>query len=133
MGGYFAAFGALTAAVLPALHAHLARERITPDLYLPEWVLTLFAKSLPLDSAMRVWDVFFLLGDRAVFCAGLACLHATQARLAAMPFEDLFGCIKTLAGTVPAADLVAAIAAMDRAVTPARYAAALCAAGLEPA
>ncbi len=45
----------LMAKHLPRMAAHFEALRLTPDMYIVDWVLTLFSKALPLDLAMRVW------------------------------------------------------------------------------
>ena len=44
---------------LPRVSEHMEAIKLTPDMYIIDWILTLFSKALPLDLAMRVWDYFF--------------------------------------------------------------------------
>ncbi|KAK4805129.1 hypothetical protein QYF61_008891, partial [Mycteria americana] len=46
----------------PAAHRHLRRFRVEPVLYLTEWFMCIFARSLPWAAVLRVWDMFFCEG-----------------------------------------------------------------------
>lgn len=60
---------------LPVLAAHLSELGCTPDLYLVDWLFTLFAKSHSLEVAGRVWDCFLLEGEAFVLRTALATLR----------------------------------------------------------
>eukprot|EP00906_Rhabdomonas_costata_P030470 RCo043067 len=45
---------------LPDLHRHLKLLNIRAEFFCIDWFVTLFSKSIPLDVAMRLWDLFFL-------------------------------------------------------------------------
>lgn len=63
-------FFALLRRASPLAHRHLRRQRIDPVLYMTEWFMCIFARTLPWASVLRVWDMFF--------CEGTSV--ATQAR-----------------------------------------------------
>lgn len=71
MAAYYATYTALLCDNLPALGAHMESEGVTPDLYLVDWLYTLFSKSLPLDVACRIWDVFLRDGETFLVRAAL--------------------------------------------------------------
>ncbi|GBO08597.1 TBC1 domain family member 14, partial [Araneus ventricosus] len=48
---------------LPKLFNVFAKQNLSPDLYLVDWLYTLYSKSLPLDVACRVWDVYLRDGE----------------------------------------------------------------------
>jgi hypothetical protein len=58
-----------------------------PQLYLIEWIFTLFAKSLPAEPVSWIWDQVLLLGDEHIFQAALAVLHILESKLLVM--DDL--------------------------------------------
>ena len=60
----------------PALSFHLTAQGVTPDLYLLEWCMTLFCKRLKLDVVGRVWDLYILEGEVAVYRVGVGLLMA---------------------------------------------------------
>ncbi|XP_068610440.1 TBC1 domain family member 12-like isoform X1 [Brachionichthys hirsutus] len=72
---YFVAFQEFVQEVLPRLFLHFQSLGLTPDLYLMDWILTLYCKPLPLDVACRVWDVFFRDGEEFLFRTALGILR----------------------------------------------------------
>lgn len=56
-------FTALIRRLLPRVHKHLQQVGVGPLLYLPEWFLCLFARSLPFPTVLRVWDAFLSEGE----------------------------------------------------------------------
>lgn len=58
-------FMALLRRLLPRVHKHLQQVGVGPLLYLPEWFLCLFARSLPFPTVLRVWDAFLSEGEWA--------------------------------------------------------------------
>lgn len=56
-------FTALLRRLLPRVHKHLQQAGVGPLLYLPEWFLCLFARSLPFPTVLRVWDAFLSEGE----------------------------------------------------------------------
>ena len=67
MGDFYAGFEALLKSQLPKIYSHFLTLCLTPDLYLQEWIYTLYSRSLPLDLASRVWDVYCRDGDDFIF------------------------------------------------------------------
>ncbi|KAL6095389.1 tbc1d12 [Pungitius sinensis] len=85
---YFGAFQVFFRELLPRLFLHFQSSGVTPDLYLMDWILTLYVKPLPLDVASRVWDVFLRDGEEFLFRAALGILRLHQDVLLQM---DLVG------------------------------------------
>lgn len=83
---YFAAFEVFFEENLPRLFNHFKSYNLTPDLYLIDWIFTLYAKSLPLDVACRVWDVFCRDGEEFLFRTGLGILRLYEDLLLQMDF-----------------------------------------------
>lgn len=50
--------------VSPAAHKHLSKQKIDPILYMTEWFMCAFSRTLPWSSVLRVWDMFFCEGIR---------------------------------------------------------------------
>ncbi|TNN73560.1 TBC1 domain family member 12 [Liparis tanakae] len=83
---YFAAFEVFFEENLPRLYNHFQTNNLTPDLYLIDWIFTLYSKSLPLDVACRVWDVFCRDGEESLFRTGLGILRLFEEVLLQMDF-----------------------------------------------
>uniref|UniRef100_A0A8C5SSD7 TBC1 domain family member 12 n=1 Tax=Laticauda laticaudata TaxID=8630 RepID=A0A8C5SSD7_LATLA len=109
---YFAAFEVFFEENLPKLFHHFKSYNLTPDIYLIDWIFTLYSKSLPLDLACRVWDVFCRDGEEFLFRTGLGILRIYEDILLQMDFihiaqfltklpeditsEKLFSCITSI-------------------------------------
>ncbi|XP_008299883.1 TBC1 domain family member 12-like isoform X1 [Stegastes partitus] len=83
---YFSAFEIFFEENLPRLFSHFQTNNLTPDLYLIDWIFTLYSKSLPLDVACRVWDVFCRDGEESLFRTGLGILRLYEDVLLQMDF-----------------------------------------------
>lgn len=83
---YFAAFEVFFEENLPRLFNHFQSNNLSPDLYLIDWIFTLYSKSLPLDVACRVWDVFCRDGEESLFRTGLGILRLYEDILLQMDF-----------------------------------------------
>lgn len=71
-------FFALLRRASPLAHRHLRRQRIDPVLYMTEWFMCIFARTLPWASVLRVWDMFFCEGASLLGCKGQGFLGAAQ-------------------------------------------------------
>ncbi|XP_064796821.1 TBC1 domain family member 14 isoform X2 [Oncorhynchus masou masou] len=83
---YFAAFEVFFDENLPKLFAHFKENKLTPDIYLIDWIFTLYSRSLPLDLACRVWDVFCRDGDEFLFRVALGILRLYEDVLTRLDF-----------------------------------------------
>ncbi|XP_023658620.1 TBC1 domain family member 10A-like [Paramormyrops kingsleyae] len=55
-------------------YRHLEKHEITPVLYMTEWFMCAFSRTLPWASVLRVWDMFFCEGVKIIFRVGLVLL-----------------------------------------------------------
>ncbi|XP_076466923.1 TBC1 domain family member 12-like [Babylonia areolata] len=86
MGAYYMTFEEFFRENLPELYKHFVTLNVTPNLYLMEWIFLLFSKSLPLDVACRVWDVYCRDGEEFLFQTALGILKLFEAPLLKMDF-----------------------------------------------
>lgn len=68
---YYSAFTDLLRVNVYGLYKHVTEISLTPDLYLVDWIYTLFSKSMSLDLACRIWDVIVRDGEIFIFRAAL--------------------------------------------------------------
>lgn len=118
MGVYYRAYSAALGARLPKLHAHFLAAGLSPDLYLLDWLYTIYAKSMPLDVASRVWDVFLRDGDEFLFRTALGVLHLYQEELLGMDFVRAAQFLTRLPEGMQADALFASIGQMSTMVGP---------------
>ncbi|XP_051829067.1 TBC1 domain family member 10A [Antechinus flavipes] len=60
--------------VSPVAYKHLSKQKIDPILYMTEWFMCAFSRTLPWSSVLRVWDMFFCEGVKILFRVGLVLL-----------------------------------------------------------
>lgn len=93
---YVSLFEALFKRTLPDLYAHFEHIGISSEMYLLDWFLTLFSKSLPLDVATHLWDIYIFEGQAFLFRAALGLLKYIQAPILSQEL-DLVPCKHILA------------------------------------
>ncbi|XP_047439580.1 TBC1 domain family member 14 isoform X2 [Mugil cephalus] len=109
---YFAAFEVFFEENLPKLFAHFKKNNLTPDIYLIDWIFTLYSKPLPLDLACRVWDVFCRDGEEFLFRTALGLLRLYQDVLTCMDFIHMAQFLTRLPDLIPPEQLFQHIAAI---------------------
>nr|XP_029492518.1 TBC1 domain family member 10A-like isoform X1 [Oncorhynchus nerka]XP_029492519.1 TBC1 domain family member 10A-like isoform X1 [Oncorhynchus nerka] len=67
-------FFSLLRRVCPMAYRHLKKFKIDPILYMTEWFMCVFSRTLPWSCVLRVWDMFFCEGVKIVFRVGLVLL-----------------------------------------------------------
>ncbi|KAI8968518.1 rab-GTPase-TBC domain-containing protein, partial [Mycotypha africana] len=55
--GFFKIFNVIFAENLPKLYLHFKNLALTPENYLPDWFMTVFASIIPLELSSRLWDI----------------------------------------------------------------------------
>ncbi|XP_043268210.1 TBC1 domain family member 14-like [Venturia canescens] len=83
---YYRVFSSTLAHKIPKIHGHFRATGLSPDLYLLDWLYTVFAKAMPLDVVCRIWDVFIRDGDEFLFRTALGILRMFQNELLSMDF-----------------------------------------------
>ena len=84
---YKEVFKVLFQELLPALYAHFEHIGVELELFIFDWFITLYARSLPLEIASRIWDVYFLQGEYFLFKAAIGILRTIEKRLLGQPFD----------------------------------------------
>nr|XP_020461680.1 TBC1 domain family member 10A-like isoform X1 [Monopterus albus] len=77
---------ALLRHVSPVAHRHLKKHKLDPILYMTEWFMCAFSRTLPWASVLRVWDMFLCEGVKILFRVGLVllkCMLGSQENLRA--------------------------------------------------
>ncbi|XP_022255400.1 TBC1 domain family member 14-like isoform X2 [Limulus polyphemus] len=97
---YYAVYEEFFSENLAKLNSHFKKQNLTSDLYLVDWVYTLFSRSLPLDVACRVWDIFFRDGEEFLFRTALGILKMYEDILLKMDFIHLAEFLTKLPDTI---------------------------------
>ena len=67
----------LVAKYLPDISRHLKEQKVDALLFCVEWFMSVFCRTLPWSCVLRVWDIFFFEGVKALFRTSLAVLRLT--------------------------------------------------------
>jgi len=78
---YTRAVGLLLSEKIPRLYSHFSELGILLETFLVDWILTLFSNSLPLESASRIWDIYFLQGENFLIQAIIGILFHYEEEL----------------------------------------------------
>lgn len=66
----------------PQLAQHLNEQDFPPELYSPQWFLTLYSRSMPLMHVLRLWDMMIAVDDPSfTFYIGLCLLRKNRTEL----------------------------------------------------
>ncbi|XP_069044149.1 TBC1 domain family member 10B [Lepisosteus oculatus] len=68
-------FFSLLRRVCPMAYRHLKKFKIDPILYMTEWFMCVYSRTLPWACVLRVWDMFFCEGVKIIFRVGLVLLR----------------------------------------------------------
>lgn len=71
------------AKMCPSIATHLENINFDVSIVATEWFLCLFAKSLPSETAMRIWDILFNEGANVLFRVALAIFKINEDQLLA--------------------------------------------------
>ena len=78
----FRLFHILLMYVDPQLALHLHEQDFSPELYSPQWFLTLYSRALPLPHVVRLWDMMIAMDDPSfTFFIGLCLLRKSRTDL----------------------------------------------------
>jgi hypothetical protein len=53
--------------MLPQTYKHLKKQKVEPVLYMTEWFMCVFSRTLPWSSVLRMWDMFLCEGVKVMF------------------------------------------------------------------
>lgn len=71
MTSYFSTYNDLLKYNLNRLNTHFNHIGLTPEMYLVDWIYSVFAKSMNLELASIIWDNFLRDNDQFLFRAAL--------------------------------------------------------------
>lgn len=73
----------------PLVHRHFRRCNVSHEVYMIDWLLTLYTRCLPLDLAARVWDIFMVDGDLSLFRVAIGLMRLYRDEILRMDMEGL--------------------------------------------
>lgn len=81
IASYSHVFKTLLRETVPDVSEHLNHIGMSIEMFLLDWILTIFSKSLPIDIASRIWDVYILEGDTFLFRTAVAIFRVLRKRV----------------------------------------------------
>lgn len=72
---------ALLRRVSPLAFRHLEKHKIDPILYMTEWFMCAFSRTLPWASVLRVWDMFLCDGNNGLSHSCWSCARVTYSEM----------------------------------------------------
>ncbi|XP_078064027.1 TBC1 domain family member 10A-like [Mustelus asterias] len=75
-------------------YKHLKKHQVDPLLYMTEWFMCLFSRTLPWATVLRVWDMFFSEGVKVIFRVALVLLKISLG--SSEKLKDCQGLVETL-------------------------------------
>jgi len=85
----------------PTAYRLLKRQKVDPVLYMTEWFMCLFSRTLPWASVLRVWDMFFCEGVKVLFRVGLVLLKYGLRSEVAAGCPSLYETMQALRNIAP--------------------------------
>lgn len=116
MKSYYITYETFLKENLPKLYIHFVNEGMSPDLYLVDWIYTLFSRSLDLDVCSRVWDLFMRDGDEFIFRSAIGILYMYQDLLLQMDFINLAQFLTKLPPSILSTELFRCISCIKMSV-----------------
>lgn len=65
----------------PKLHDHLETQGVSPLLYFTDWFMCAYVKTVPWESVLRIWDMYFFEGVKVLYRVALAILLQSEKHL----------------------------------------------------
>ena len=95
MESFYQTFDVYFSLNLPELYAHFKQQKLSSELFMIDWIYTLFTKVLPLDISTRVWDLMFRDGvEETVIRCSLTILKLYEKQLYLL--NDFINCAQLL-------------------------------------
>ena len=85
--------------VSPNAYKHLKKQEIEPILFMTEWFLCAFTRTLPWPTVLRIWDMFMCEGVKVLFKVALVLLKnvlSDKNRKQCPTMYDTLTCLKEL-------------------------------------
>jgi len=91
---YYRIFDTLLADGMPKIYFNFKQHQISPSVYFPDWLISLFLDHLPFEACARLWDILLLEGDSFLYRASLGILAVLEPRLFFPDRKELIDLLK---------------------------------------
>lgn len=86
MSSYYETFDLYFNLHLPDLYNHFKNQNLNTELFMINWVNTLFTKTLPIEISTLIWDLLFRDGEQTIVKTSLTLLKLYEKELLSMDF-----------------------------------------------
>ena len=100
MSRFLSVFGDLGCFYLPKLWDHLKKQNVHQNMYLPEWVMTVFTRNFSFEFVTRVWDIFIYEGMKILYRVCLGLLKSIEDELLSSEFDHIMVLIRNIPQSV---------------------------------
>ena len=90
----FYALQKLTEKYLPKIHKRFNEVGFIPQMYASQWFMTMFVVDFPIETVVRIWDIFIIEGRKVIYRIALAVFKIMEKRLLEGDMAAMFECIK---------------------------------------
>jgi hypothetical protein len=111
--GYMELLKALLRKYVPKVESQFAQQHIMLETFTIDWILTVFSKSLPLEAAARLWDIFLFEGEVFLFRAIVGVLKFLSRDILVNDFELNMKLLTHLPQDVDVEELLKVIASVQ--------------------
>ena len=81
---------------LPILYKYFKKIEILPEHYLLEWFMTLYTRSIHIDMAIRIWDIYMIEGIITLYKSAVVILTIHEKELLNLDFAGIMNKLKNL-------------------------------------
>jgi len=71
----------LTEKYLPKIHKRFNEVGFIPPMYASQWFMTIFVVDFPIETVVRIWDIFIIEGRKVIYRIALAVFKFMEKRL----------------------------------------------------
>ena len=75
---------------VPRVHKHFMEIGFIPQMYASQWFLTIFVVDFPIDTVVRIWDMFFIEGRKVIYRIALAIFKLLEKKLVDSDLMEIF-------------------------------------------
>ncbi|CAG9332143.1 TBC1D12_2 [Blepharisma stoltei] len=96
MQSYYKVFEYYMERKVPGVLSRFEEIGISPDVYLLEWIYTMYSRCFSLEIVSRIWDRYFFEGDAYIFKVGLGILIGLDKELQNGDIDSVVGIINNI-------------------------------------
>jgi TBC1 domain family member 10 len=93
---FLSVFGDLGRFYLPAIWDRFEEEGMHQNMFLTEWIMTVFTRNFGFEFVTRVWDIFLFEGMKILYRICLGLLKCIEPQILSLEFEGIMKIIRRI-------------------------------------